>query len=238
LNRRVSGEASPTISSCYANFKSSLFISLEIDCFHGLWTRKYLHSMTKLSGWLRHCAESTLYEKKLFWSQFITISAGYNIICNSLKRCSMWYPSFDILALGFMLSERSNFVISIASLFQLLVDTCVSHQKHLSTTYTNKKYAILLLMYFFSNFSYLNCNFCTIVLINDLPKIFEITNAWTSKKWRKTLMKNEEIHENFCLWHTPALRLSVSIEMYILLMESPYTNRLITLPTFFSKARL
>ena len=22
--------------SCYANFKSSLFISLEIDCFHGL----------------------------------------------------------------------------------------------------------------------------------------------------------------------------------------------------------
>ena len=31
-----------------------IFISLEIDCFHGLWTRKYLHSMTKLSGWLRH----------------------------------------------------------------------------------------------------------------------------------------------------------------------------------------
>ena len=33
----TSGEASPTIWSCYANFKSlSLFISLEIDCFHGL----------------------------------------------------------------------------------------------------------------------------------------------------------------------------------------------------------
>ena len=33
----VSGVASPTIWSCYANFKSlSLFISLEIDCFHGL----------------------------------------------------------------------------------------------------------------------------------------------------------------------------------------------------------
>ena len=31
-----SGVASPTIWSCYANFKSSLFISLEIDCFHGL----------------------------------------------------------------------------------------------------------------------------------------------------------------------------------------------------------
>ena len=50
-----SGIASPTIWSCYANFKPlSLLISLEIDCFHGLWTRKYLHSMTKLSGWLRH----------------------------------------------------------------------------------------------------------------------------------------------------------------------------------------
>jgi hypothetical protein len=33
---KTSGEASPTIWSCYANFKSSLFISLEIDCFHGL----------------------------------------------------------------------------------------------------------------------------------------------------------------------------------------------------------
>jgi hypothetical protein len=44
----LSGVASPTIWSCYANIKSlSLFISLEIDCFHGLWTRKYLHSMTK-----------------------------------------------------------------------------------------------------------------------------------------------------------------------------------------------
>jgi hypothetical protein len=33
-----SGEASPTIWSCYANFKSlSLFISLEIDCFHGVY---------------------------------------------------------------------------------------------------------------------------------------------------------------------------------------------------------
>jgi hypothetical protein len=29
------GEASPIIWSCYANYKS-LFISLEIDCFHGL----------------------------------------------------------------------------------------------------------------------------------------------------------------------------------------------------------
>ena len=35
-----------------------LFISLEIDCFHGVWTRKYLHSMTKLSGWLCHLARS------------------------------------------------------------------------------------------------------------------------------------------------------------------------------------
>jgi hypothetical protein len=51
----ASGEASPTIWSCYANFKS-IFIYLHIDCFHGvwIWTRKYLHSMTKLSGWLRH----------------------------------------------------------------------------------------------------------------------------------------------------------------------------------------
>ena len=39
-----SGEASPTIWSFYANFKS--FISLKIDCFHSLWTRKYLHSIT------------------------------------------------------------------------------------------------------------------------------------------------------------------------------------------------
>ena len=32
-----SGVASPTIWSCYANITSlSLFISLEIDCFHGL----------------------------------------------------------------------------------------------------------------------------------------------------------------------------------------------------------
>ena len=36
------------IWSCYANLRSlSLFISLEIDCFLGLWTQKYLHSMTK-----------------------------------------------------------------------------------------------------------------------------------------------------------------------------------------------
>jgi hypothetical protein len=50
-----SGEVSPTIWSCYANFKwLSLFISLEIYCVHGLWTWKYLQSMTKLSGWLRH----------------------------------------------------------------------------------------------------------------------------------------------------------------------------------------
>jgi hypothetical protein len=31
-----SGEASPTIWLCYANVKSSSFISLAIDCFHGL----------------------------------------------------------------------------------------------------------------------------------------------------------------------------------------------------------
>jgi hypothetical protein len=54
------GEASPKIWSCYAHFKSSLFISLEIDCFHGQLTRKYLHSMTKLSGWLRYWAGSHL----------------------------------------------------------------------------------------------------------------------------------------------------------------------------------
>ena len=55
-----SGEASPKIWSCYAHFKSSLFISLEIDCFHGQLTRKYLPSMTKLSGWLRYWAGSHL----------------------------------------------------------------------------------------------------------------------------------------------------------------------------------
>ena len=49
-----SGEASLKIWSCYANFKSSLFNSLKMHCFYGLWTQKYLHSMTKLSGWLRH----------------------------------------------------------------------------------------------------------------------------------------------------------------------------------------
>ena len=36
-------------------FKSlSLFISLEIDSFYNLQTQKKLHSMTKLSGGLRH----------------------------------------------------------------------------------------------------------------------------------------------------------------------------------------
>jgi hypothetical protein len=45
-----SGEASLKIWSCYANFKSSLLISLEIDCFHGLLTRKYLHSMNCRAG--------------------------------------------------------------------------------------------------------------------------------------------------------------------------------------------
>ena len=34
-----SGVASPTISSRYANFRLSLLISLEIDCFHSRWTR-------------------------------------------------------------------------------------------------------------------------------------------------------------------------------------------------------
>jgi hypothetical protein len=32
----------------------SLFISLEIECFHSQWTQKYLHSGTKSSGWLRY----------------------------------------------------------------------------------------------------------------------------------------------------------------------------------------
>jgi hypothetical protein len=36
------------------------FISLEIDCFHSQWTRKYLHSGTKSSGWLRYCLRLTL----------------------------------------------------------------------------------------------------------------------------------------------------------------------------------
>jgi hypothetical protein len=47
--------ASPTIQSRYANSKSlSLFISSEMDCFHSQWTQKYLHSGTKLSGWLSY----------------------------------------------------------------------------------------------------------------------------------------------------------------------------------------
>ena len=38
----------------YANFKVlALFISLEIDCFQSQKTRKYLHSRTKSSDWLR-----------------------------------------------------------------------------------------------------------------------------------------------------------------------------------------
>jgi hypothetical protein len=32
----ITGDASPTFWSRYANFKSLLFISLEIDCFHGV----------------------------------------------------------------------------------------------------------------------------------------------------------------------------------------------------------
>ena len=52
----ISGEASPTIWSCYANFsvcyrpyKES--ISKEMNNDNDL----NLHSMTKLSGWLRYC---------------------------------------------------------------------------------------------------------------------------------------------------------------------------------------
>ena len=37
-----------------------IFISLEIDCFHSQWTRKYLHSGTKSSGWLRYCLSTCL----------------------------------------------------------------------------------------------------------------------------------------------------------------------------------
>jgi hypothetical protein len=50
----VRGVDSPPIWSRYANFKS-LFISLEIDCFHRQWTWTNMHSGTKSAGWLRYC---------------------------------------------------------------------------------------------------------------------------------------------------------------------------------------
>ena len=40
---RRSGEGSVKVWSCYANFESLIFISLEIDCFHCLLTDKILH---------------------------------------------------------------------------------------------------------------------------------------------------------------------------------------------------
>ena len=45
-----------------------IFISLEIDFFYGLKTQKYLHSMTKLVGWLRHQVGSNGLCLSLFWS--------------------------------------------------------------------------------------------------------------------------------------------------------------------------
>jgi hypothetical protein len=44
----------------------SLFISLEIDCFHGVGTRKYLHSMIELSGFATALRESTKLITRLF----------------------------------------------------------------------------------------------------------------------------------------------------------------------------
>jgi hypothetical protein len=52
----TSGVASPTIWSCYANI--SVFIDRENNRFLKKWIMImiwYLHSMTKLSGWLHHC---------------------------------------------------------------------------------------------------------------------------------------------------------------------------------------
>ena len=45
-----SGELSQHENLCYANFTYHYHISLL-----SVWTQKYLHSMTKLSGWIRHC---------------------------------------------------------------------------------------------------------------------------------------------------------------------------------------
>ena len=57
ITRSPSGEASPTIWSCYAN------IFVFTDCKDNQFLKKWimimiwnLHSMTKSSGWLRHCA--------------------------------------------------------------------------------------------------------------------------------------------------------------------------------------
>ena len=58
-----SGEVSPKFGHGNANFKS-LLIYLDIDCFYGLSTQKYLHSMTKLTEWLRHCLlKNALYSR-------------------------------------------------------------------------------------------------------------------------------------------------------------------------------
>jgi hypothetical protein len=81
-----SGEASPTIWSCYANFKSS--ISLEIYCFHGLWTWKYLHSMAKLSSWLHHWRQSISHLNEFSFSHtllcYFTLSNA-RPFCSSIK---------------------------------------------------------------------------------------------------------------------------------------------------------
>ena len=57
-----SGEASPTILSCYANilvftdYKNNQFLKKRIMIM--IWN---LHSMTKSSGWLRHCCHAWTY---------------------------------------------------------------------------------------------------------------------------------------------------------------------------------
>ena len=64
----TSGVASPTIWSCYANI--SVFIDRENNRFLKKWIMMiwYLHSMTKLSGWLHHCSQNPQISPRKIWT--------------------------------------------------------------------------------------------------------------------------------------------------------------------------
>jgi hypothetical protein len=131
-----SGVASPPIWSRYANFKSSLFISLEIDCFYSQWTRKYLHSGTKSAGWLYATAYSPKLRNvyrlyTLTWLSLYMTTRAYNLLevfvevmayIGSIKSNIWTYP--DILEFPDWLfviyvNKNLNFAYCIAFAFYI-----------------------------------------------------------------------------------------------------------------------
>ena len=76
-----SGEASPTIWSCYANF--SVFIDCENNPFLQKWIMIMilnLHSMTKLSGWIRYCPDD---QHDLVVLLFLVMLLESPVVCSS-----------------------------------------------------------------------------------------------------------------------------------------------------------